>query len=173
VKLTLLKSFTGILSVVSSTGCDSVRSIAWGAKWPSFWGTLDLELVTNWSILNRYSIQKKFGTVNAYDNCYMEIIVKLGQKNSRTYGYIAISKDTVILSIVMRRFYYTANHCRNFLGILTLFDDRPHSKPHFIYFLLNGIRRPQKRLCGWGIDCDGCDPGIPQSHVQQRELLTH
>jgi len=35
----------------------------------------------------------------------MEIIVKLGQKNSGTYGYIAISKDIVILSIVMRRFY--------------------------------------------------------------------
>lgn len=25
----------------------------------------------------------------------------------------------------------------------------------------------------WVMDCDGCDPGIPQSHVQQRELLTH
>jgi hypothetical protein len=35
----------------------------------------------------------------------VEIIVKLGQKCSGTYGCIAISKDIVILSIVMRRFY--------------------------------------------------------------------
>jgi hypothetical protein len=38
----------------------------------------------------------------------MEIIVKLGQKYSGTYGRIAISKDIVVSSIVMRRFYCTA-----------------------------------------------------------------
>ena len=107
-KLTLLKSSTGILSVVSSTGCDSVRSIAWDAKWPSFWGTLGLELVTNWSIFITIFHIKKIGTVNAYDNRYIEIIVKLEQKNNGTYGCIAISKDIVILSIVMRRFYCTS-----------------------------------------------------------------
>ena len=53
---------------------------------------------------NDIPYKKKFGTVNAYYNRYMEIIVKLRQKNSGTYGCIAISKDIVILSIVMRRF---------------------------------------------------------------------
>jgi hypothetical protein len=48
--------------------------------------------------------QKEFGSINAYNNCYIEIIVKLGQKNNGTYGCIVISKDIVILSIVMRRF---------------------------------------------------------------------
>jgi hypothetical protein len=45
--------------------------------------------------------QKEFGTINAYNNCYIEIIVKLGQKNSGTYSYIAISKDIVILNNIL------------------------------------------------------------------------
>jgi len=99
-----------IESVVSSKGCDSVRSIAWEAKWPSFWGTLALELEINWSILIRIFHIKKNWTIDANDNRYVEIIVKLGQKNCGTYSRIAISKDIVILSIVIRRFYCTFNH---------------------------------------------------------------
>jgi hypothetical protein len=48
--------------------------------------------------------KKKIGTINAYNNCYMEVIVKLGHKNSGTYGYIVSGKDIAILSIVKRRF---------------------------------------------------------------------
>ena len=59
-------------------------------------------------LYNDIPYKKKIGTVNAYDNRYIEIIVKLEQKNNGTYGCIAISKDIVILSIVMRRFYCTA-----------------------------------------------------------------
>jgi len=40
---------------------------------------------------NDIPYKKKFGTVNANDNRYMEIIVKLRQKNSGTYGCIVIS----------------------------------------------------------------------------------
>jgi hypothetical protein len=53
---------------------------------------------------NDIPYKKKIGTVNAYDNYYIEIIVKLRQKNSGTYDRIVISKDIVILSIIMRRF---------------------------------------------------------------------
>jgi hypothetical protein len=53
---------------------------------------------------------KKIWTIDANDNRYIEIIVKLGQKNCGTYSRIAISKDIVILSIVIRRFYCTFNH---------------------------------------------------------------
>jgi len=56
-------------------------------------------------LYNDIPYKKKIGTVNAYDNRYIEIIVKLGQKNNGTYGSILISQDIVISSIVMRRFY--------------------------------------------------------------------
>jgi len=74
------------------------------------WG--DIRPRTSNKLIHLYNdipYKKKFGTVNAYDNRYIEIIVKLGQKNNRTYGYIAISKDIVILSIVMRRSTVVSN----------------------------------------------------------------
>jgi hypothetical protein len=74
------------------------------------WG--DIRPRTSNKLIHLYNdipYKKKFGTVNAYDNRYIEIIVKLGQKNNGTYGYIAISKGIVILSIVMRRFTVVSN----------------------------------------------------------------
>jgi hypothetical protein len=61
---------------------------------------------------NDIPYKKLVGTIDAYDNRCVEIIVKLGHKNSGTYGRIAISKDIIILSIVMWRFCYSPKKFR-------------------------------------------------------------
>jgi hypothetical protein len=64
----------------------------------------DISLRTSNKLIYPYNnilYKKKFGTINANNNCYVEIIVKLGQKNSGTYSCIVISQDIVISSIVM------------------------------------------------------------------------
>jgi hypothetical protein len=64
----------------------------------------DISLRTSNKLIYPYNnilYKKKFGTINANDNRYVEIIVKLGQKNSGTYSCIVISQDIVISSIVM------------------------------------------------------------------------
>ena len=51
--------------------------------------------------------QKEFGTINAYNNCYIEIIVKLEQKNCETYSLIVISKDivTALAAMLVYKYY--------------------------------------------------------------------
>jgi hypothetical protein len=57
-------------------------------------------------LYNDIPYKKKVRTGNAYHNCYVEVIVKLGHKNSGTYGRFVSGKDIAILSIVKGRFCY-------------------------------------------------------------------